>query len=194
METIKLGVLYAHLIAMCFALVAVLKADYRLWGWRGKPLDASRRRYLEHTQLTVTRLLVILWGTGLMLIVLGYAKEGGHYLANPKLWAKLSVVVVLSANGLLLHRIVFPLLTVRIAFCDLPLQERVLAGALGAVSCASWLFAAMLGIARDWNHREPYTLEMALYLMLLLCAVGVALAMAVMPEGLGRLRTRSRAY
>ncbi|WP_255987596.1 hypothetical protein [Chitinolyticbacter albus] len=194
METIKLGVLYAHLIAVCFALVAVLKADYRLWGWRGQVLDSTRRRYLEHTQLMVTRLLVLLWGTGLMMIVLGYAKDGSHYLANPKLWAKLTVVLILTLNGALLHRIVFPLLTVRLSFCELPLQERLIVGTLGALSCSSWLFAAMLGVARDWSYREPYTLQLGLYLLVLLFALSGALILAVMPGSLGRVRARGRAY
>ncbi|UXY14740.1 hypothetical protein N8I74_15655 [Chitiniphilus purpureus] len=182
METIKLGVLYVHLLTVCFALAAVLTADRRLWHWRHRPLDEQRRRYLERTTRQVVQLLVLLWGTGLMLVLLGYSKQGAHYLANPKLWAKFSVVLVLSANGWLLHRLAFPVLSLRLPLIGLPLPERMTVGALGAVSMISWLFAGLLGIAREWNYREPFARIMGLYLLLLILAIGGALAMLALAE------------
>ncbi|GAA5784844.1 hypothetical protein GCM10007860_06760 [Chitiniphilus shinanonensis] len=195
METIKLAIRFSHLLAACFALVTILKADRRLWSWRQRPLDETRRRYLGRTAHRVTQLLILLWGTGLMLVVLGYSEHGMAYLANPKLWTKFSVVALLSVNGYLLHRVAFPLISVRLPLTGLPLQERLTVAVLGAVSMTSWLFAAWLGIAREWNQREPYTQLMGLYLLLLIAAAGGAMATFALFESgvsglLGRFNNR----
>ncbi|TJZ75549.1 hypothetical protein [Chitiniphilus eburneus] len=188
MELLKLGIRFSHLLAACFALVTILKADHRLWNWRHRALDESRRRYLGHTTHRVTQLLVLLWGTGLMLVVLGYSEHGTAYLANPKLWAKVSVVALLSVNGYLLHRVAFPLISVRLPLTGLPLQERLTVAALGAVSMTSWVFAALLGVAREWNQREPYLQLMGLYLLLLaVAAMGAMMTFALSETGAGLL-------
>ncbi|MEO7160284.1 MAG: hypothetical protein ABJA84_07470 [Polaromonas sp.] len=174
-ELLKPLVVFAHLLATCIALGAVLLADHRLWRWRQRRPSTVMVAQLRETQQVVSLGLAALWCSGALLVALGYWQEGAHYLLNPKLWAKVSVVSLLTLNGIALHRIGFPLLQ-RAALVALPWREQARLGLLGALSGTGWLFAAFLGIARHWNHVLPYPRIMALFAGALLTAALLALS------------------
>ena len=176
---LKMLLVYGHLLATCIALGRVLQADHKLWSWRKEALDLTQRQYIEDTQKIVTLALWALWGSGLLLVLQGYVTEGDAYLLNQKLWAKVTVVVLLTLNGTLLHRIGFPLLQ-KGAFVLLHASGRTRLALLGALSMSSWLFASFLGVARAWNHALPYLHVMGAFaaLALLACAVSLIVASA----------------
>ena len=72
------------------------------------------------------------------------------------------MVVLLTINGLLLHRFGFPLLE-RAPFALLPSVARTRLALMGALSLSAWLFAAFLGIARPWNHTMVYAEVMGVF-------------------------------
>ncbi|WP_447789477.1 hypothetical protein [Pseudomonas farris] len=174
---LKMLLVYGHLIATCIALGRVLQADQKLWGWRKDMLGQVQREYLEETQKIVTLALLALWGSGLLLVLQGYLYEGSAYLLNQKLWAKVSVVALLSLNGALLHRIGFPLLQ-KAPFVLLPSSVRTRLALLGALSMSGWLFAAFLGVARAWNNVLPYVHVMGAFVVFSLLGCVVALIVA----------------
>lgn len=182
---LKTLLVYSHLLATCIALGTLLQADHKLWRWRREWLDASKRAQLAEVQQVVSLALLALWVSGLALVVQGYLAEGMNYLHNQKLWAKGTVVVLLSLNGLLLHRVGFHLLQ-QAPFVALPGSARLRLGLLAALSMSGWLFAAFLGVARPWNHSMPYLHIMAGFAALLLLAAGVALVVARVVGEAGR--------
>lgn len=180
---LKTLLVYGHLLATCIALGRVLLADHKLWLWRKTRLGATQRAYLEETQKIVTLALLALWASGLLLVLQGYLDEGQRYLLNQKLWAKVAVVVLLSINGMLLHRIGFPLLQrAPYAFQSFPSRSRL--ALLGALSTSGWLFAAFLGVVRPWNHVLPCLHVLAVFAALLVMACGSALIVACVAGGL----------
>lgn len=170
---LKTFLVYGHLLATCIALGTLLQADHRLWRWRKESLNETMRAQLAEVQQLVSLALLALWGTGLALVAQGYLAEGVEYLLNQKLWAKGSVVVLLSLNGVLLHRLGFPLLH-QAPFVALPGSVRIRLGLMGALSMSAWLFAAFLGVARPWNHGMPYQQVMGAFAALWLLASVVA--------------------
>lgn len=174
---LKMLLVYGHLLATCIALGRILLADHKLWSWRKELLDQARREYLEETQKIATLALLALWASGLLLVLQGYLAEGFTYLLNQKLWAKATVVALLSLNGALLHRIGFPLLQ-KAPFVLLRSRARTRLALLGAFSMSGWLFAAFLGVARAWNHVLPYLSVMSVFAVFSLLACAVALAVA----------------
>jgi hypothetical protein len=174
---LKMLLVYGHLLATCIALGRVLQADHKLWSWRKEALNQVQREYLEETQKIATLALLTLWGSGLLLVLQGYLDDGIAYLLNQKLWAKVTVVALLSLNGALLHRIGFPLLQ-KAPFVLLPNPARNRLALLGALSMSGWLFAAFLGVARAWNHVLPYLYLMGAFAAFSLLACAVALAVA----------------
>jgi hypothetical protein len=169
---LKMLLVYGHLIATCIALGRVLQADQKLWSWRKEVLSQVQREYLDETQKIVMLALLALWGSGLLLVLQGYLYEGTTYLLNQKLWAKVSVVALLSLNGALLHRIGFPLLQ-KAPFVLLNSCARTRLALLGALSMSGWLFAAFLGVARAWNHVLPYLQVMGAFAVFSLVACAV---------------------
>ncbi|MBB2496509.1 hypothetical protein [Aquipseudomonas ullengensis] len=186
---LKTLLVYAHLLASCLALGRVLVADHKLWQWRASPLNALQLDYLAETQRIVSLALLALWISGLLLVLQGYLDEGQGYLLNQKLWAKVVIVVLLSFNGVLLHRIGFPALQCG-SFCSLPFPLRSRLALLGALSTTGWLFAAFLGVARLWNHVLPCQHVLAVFTALLLMACGAALVFACVAGMPGRGRAR----
>ena len=118
--------------------------------------------------------LIALWMSGLTLVLIGYIDNPQEYLMNPKLWAKFTVVAILTLNGILLHYFSFPRVTSRRGLLGLPTLEQILVTLTGALSTVSWLFACYLGIARNWNYTTDYSFVMFIYSGLVICAFIVA--------------------
>lgn len=170
----KTLIVYAHLLAACVAIGILLMQDLALAKTRGKALSSVAIKDLTKAADIMFMALVVLWISGLALVLLGYLENPAQYLMNEKLWAKFTVVSVLTLNGIALHYFSFPRVTSSRGLIDLPGFEQMLVALTGAVSSVSWLFACYLGIARPWNYTADYSYVMFIYLGLLTCAFIVA--------------------
>lgn len=159
------GLLFLHLVAFALALSAVLREDLAII----KAREVDMRR-LADTARALTQALVILWATGLFLVALDVGLNLHALIASPKLAAKVFVVSALTANGLALHLLAFPLLS-------RPSPGHVAAlvpAVLGAISTASWLFASFVGVSRVIAPSLTFSDFMALYGASLAGAVSIA--------------------
>jgi hypothetical protein len=165
---LKQGLLFAHVILFAVAMGEILRGDWRLL--RNSAIDIPA---LEATAQIVLLALGGLWVTGLGLTFLDTGFVPSVMAQKPKLLSKLIVVVALSFNGLLLHMLAFPMLKQdRTARYDLALVCAV----LGAISTASWLFAAFLGVGRIIAPNMTLAGFLALYGLALAVAVIAAIA------------------
>lgn len=164
-ELLRLGIVYLHLIACCVALGLVLTSDLamvnRLLGGDGR----QDPRHLAYLQKVVSGALAALWLTGAAVIWLD--AKGVEYFLNPKIQAKLAIVVLLTVNGCLLHRFVLPALMKAGSLLHLSFDRRALALFAGAVSAVSWFYAAMLGVGRPLNWIYSLTELLAAYPILI---------------------------
>ncbi|WP_427913458.1 hypothetical protein ACPWT1_00310 [Ramlibacter sp. MMS24-I3-19] len=154
LELIRMGIVYVHLLACCIAIGTVFMSDLQLVrelvaGGRGT-LDPSELRGLHRTLVWT---LSVLWVTGLALVGFDAVTKGMQTLLNPKLQAKIAVVVLLTLNGVVLERHVLPALQKAGSLLRLQFGPRMLSVFVGAVSAASWLYAAMLGVGRPLNWK-----------------------------------------
>lgn len=161
------SVLFAHVVTFAVALSTVLRADVALM--KAQRLDADR---LANTARIVTHALVGLWATGLMLVALDVGLDVAALKTTPKLAAKLFVVSALTANGLALHALAFPMLT---RPRPMPGIGLVMCVVLGAISTASWLYATFIGVSRLIAPSMSFTGFMALYGAVLTASIAVAL-------------------
>jgi hypothetical protein len=155
-EYIRLGVVYFHLIACCVAIGLVLTSDIAMVKQllKGDVSGHHDDAHLESLQKTVGLALVALWITGIGIIGIDYAGKGMEYFLNPKLQAKIGIVVLLTFNGFLLHSAVLPALKKAGSILKLSFNLRMLALFSGALSGVSWFYAAMLGVGRPlaWKY------------------------------------------
>ena len=154
----------------------------------GQPLGRADAEVLALGSRLVAAGLALLWVSGLGFLALAWASAGETLPAtwrtdpalfgNPKLHAKLAVVLLLSVNGAVLHRHVLPHLGTGMGsgpLGGLPRRKRTLALACGAVSGSGWLYAFLLGAVRELNHVVPAPALFGAYAALLLLALAIAL-------------------
>ena len=164
----RLMLTYGHLLLCVFALHEVLAGDWRVLRRR---LDAADVQAMHRR---VVWLLAGLWISGLTMIAVDTGLDSSQL--TPKLIVKIVTVLVLSANGLLLQHWCFPRLA-RVG--TLGAAELSVVVVAGAVSTASWLMAAFLGIARTLVNVPALTL-LELYGAVLLAAALAALLIAAL--------------
>jgi hypothetical protein len=156
MGILSLATLYIHLIACCVAIGLLLTHDIGLVK-RLLKAGNDRRNYIDHLlslKDTISIALAVLWVSGLLLVCIDAAMRGVESLSNPKLHAKLAIVVLLTLNGFLIHGTVIPSLQKAGALLNLEFKPRMLAIFAGSVSAVSWFYAAMLGVGRPlaWKY------------------------------------------
>jgi hypothetical protein len=170
------ALVYAHIVAFALALTTILKEDVRFF--RRERIDAAS---LLASAKLVKWLLLVLWATGIPMVIMDIGTDVSLLLSNSKLVAKLIVVAALTLNGILLHFIAFPIL---IGKAKNPTRGATIAATLGAVSTASWLYASFLGASRIV---APYfSLYDFVTLYLLVLAIAVLVAILVVRDRLER--------
>ena len=166
-ELVRSLLIFMHLAAMIAAGISIAFGDYAIL--RHRPVN---RDLMIKASRAVTWSLVALWVTGLSIVSLDMSTVSLTLAKAPKLQAKLTVVLILTANGFLLHRYTLTALGGR----RQPTEQQVkLAAILGAVSATSWGYAMFLGVAKAWTPILGASGFLALYAMALVCGIGVSM-------------------
>ena len=171
---LKTLIVYAHLLAACVAIGVLLIQDMALAKTKGRSLSAGVVKELVKSASVMFIALIALWISGLALVLVGYLENPQQYLMNEKLWAKFTVVSILTLNGIALHYFSFPRVISTQGLLGVPSLEQILVVLTGAISSVSWLFSCYLGIARPWNYTADYGFVMSIYALLLVGACIVA--------------------
>jgi NADH:ubiquinone oxidoreductase subunit K len=146
---LKTLLVFAHLIATCAAIGTIVITDLRLaakaMGYRVViPPPERFETYL------ITAALSVLYLTGAAIVWMGW-QANPDYLANPKLQAKLVLVAVLTLNAIVLHKMVFPVLSRSRPVSRWSRRDWMVVASSVSLSNSLWFFCAFLGIARPWN-------------------------------------------
>lgn len=168
-EFTRLALVYAHLIACCVAVGLVLTSDVatvrRLMS--DNPAQRTDPRHLRELQDTVVLALATLWASGALIVALDTSVKGLAYFANPKLQAKLTIVSLLTLNGVLLHHRVLPWMQKAGNLLHLSFGQRMVAVLAGSVSAGSWAYAALMGVGRPLSWKYSLTELLAAYPVLI---------------------------
>jgi hypothetical protein len=180
LEFVRMFLVLGHLGALMAAAIAVAFGDYALLGQRKIQGDL-----LHRASTAVAWALVALWVTGLGIIYVDTAFDLAAILAKPKILAKLTVVVVLTVNGVIMHARVLPALMRVYGRAQSGVVARY-ATVAGAVSAACWAYGVFLGVAKPLAPILQYSGFMALFAAVVLGAIAVS-AQVVKPELTRRL-------
>ncbi len=174
MEFLRLGVVYIHLLACCVAIGLVFASDAAMVKdlLKGRVSSGHDNEHMASLQKSVANALIFLWVTGAAVIGIDYLEKGMTYFANPKLQAKVIIVLLLTFNGMLLHRYVLPAMLKAGSLLDLQVNVRMFALFSGAL-----LYAAMLGVGRPLAWK--YSLTELLMAYPVLIVLGFAMMVAL---------------
>jgi hypothetical protein len=192
LEFSRMALVHAHLIACCAAIGLILMSDIAMVKQliSGDPHERMDPKHLQDLQNTVA--LAARWATGAGIIALDASVKGWEYFANPKLQAKITVVALLTLNGILLHHRVLSLMKKAGTLLNMSFSLRSFAVFAGSVSAVSWFYAAMLGVGRPLNWKYPLSQILAAYPVLI--AGGFAALMLMVAWTRYRTSGESRAF
>jgi hypothetical protein len=175
MELVRMFLVLGHLAALMAAAIAVAFGDYALLGRR-----QIQPELLHSASKAVAWALAGLWLSGLGIIYVDTHFALAVILAKPKILAKLTVVVLLTVNGVFMHAKVLPTLARLYARAQSVIVARR-ATRVGAVSAACWVFGLFLGVAKPLTPILGYAGFMALFVAVLTGALVVS-SQTVLPE------------
>lgn len=178
---LKTVFLLGHLAGLALGLGGVTVLDlYLLRFLRGASVRAADLDLVRFVARLVSFGLVLLWASGLGFIA-EYWVTSPHLLMNGKLQAKILIVLLLTANGLLLHAQVLPMFARSLGrglLEGLTRRHRILALGCAAISVTGWYAAFFLGALRELNFAAPPVVFLATYVLALGLVYSLAVAVA----------------
>lgn len=187
MELVRLGVVYVHLIACCVAVGLILTSDLKMLKHliTGNPAYQHDSAHLDSLKSTILNALIALWITGILIVGMDSYDKGYSYFLNPKIQAKIAMVVLLTINGAILHHVVMPSMKRAGSLLEMSSNDRLLACFAGVVSGVSWFYAAMLGVGRPLAWKYSLIELLAAYPFF----IAIGFAMLVMLTVLAKTRS-----
>jgi len=139
--------------------------------------------------------LALLWLSGLGFLAY-YSFYDPHLLANPKLHAKILIVVLLTINGIVVEKFCLPAVMRnkgRPFFACLNLLERSEVIAVAAISAVSWYFVVALGVVKELNFAVGAVSILEVYGLLLAAAIVAGVAIVwILPGRAGAIASLIR--
>lgn len=187
---VKSALLALHLSGIVLGLGAATMLDLIIVRFVGS--RAVTHEYWSVISLlskAVTGGLILLWTSGIGFLT-HYMFFNPTLLTNPKIWAKITIVGVLSLNGVFIHRVVLPLVRRQVGrplFEGLTDFQRSCLLASGAISGMSWWIPLGLGAFPQLNFTVGAGTILAIYALLLVLAT--VLASLIVRHALPQLTT-----
>jgi hypothetical protein len=179
-EVIRMGLIFAHLLAFAAAFAAIALGDFAVFAQRR--INTS---LLTWSSKAVAMTLVALWVSGLCVIWMDIGFDIDLLLSKPKILAKITIVTLLTLNGIGLHWRALPALCTHHPDTH---HAALMPALLGAISGATWVFAAFVGVGKAVAPLLGYSGFMVLYGLSVAVAVTISLAV-VRPQLAKRMRT-----
>lgn len=183
----KSPLLLAHLIGLAMAVGGVAIVDLRLLAlFRRRRVTPGDVELIRHVSVFVSGGLALLWMSGLALIAMNLSKNA-LFLENPKVQAKILIVLILTANGLLVERYALSFIQGGTdgLFEDRTTKQVRLFLLVGAVSTTSWYFAFVFGTFAELNYAAALWVFLSSYLFAIaLTYAGLCGLKAVLYDGL----------
>jgi len=174
-STGKSFLIMVHLVGLALGIGAATLLDVFILRFLVlRNITQANLEVVEFATKVVTMGLVMLWGSGVGFL-LHYGFFDPAKLMNEKVWAKIGIVMILTINGMFIHRMVLPLIRSNLGrplFDGLPVGKRRVLLLTGAVSAVSWYVPLMLGSLPQLNFLPAGTILVA-YGILLGAAVAV---------------------
>ena len=162
-----------HFIGLALGLGAAMLLDMMIVRFfMGRVLTQQSCDIFEFCADIVAIGLKLLWVTGIGFLIFYWAYEPIK-LTNEKVWAKMVIVAILTANGVYIHRTILPFLQQQVGGTMLEgttrLRQHIFISA-GMVSFVSWYGPLIIANLPHLNFKVPMLQILGIY-GIVLCAV-----------------------
>jgi uncharacterized membrane protein len=160
----KTMLVYVHLLSLAGAIGSMLIAESLIF-FRHREFSRDSYDTIHLASRTVAVSLLLLWLTGAGLVLVGYLGDPS-YIQNQKIWAKVSIVLLMSINGVYIQKAFLPRLADLASggqFIRTAVESARMRFAFAA-SLAGWLITPFYGAAKFLNHGFSFGELYGLYL------------------------------
>lgn len=178
---------FFHFIGLALGLGGATLLDLMVLRFfvRGTIVDETYQMFAFASKIVDVGLR-ILWITGLAFLFL-YALTNTQLLTNPKVHAKLIIVLILTVNGFFIHSVILPTVRAQIGksmFYGISPARRSIFVLSGAISATSWYVPVALGAFPQLNFNISAVTLLVIYLSLIILA---SMAMQMVIHALHRV-------
>lgn len=135
----------AHILAVAVGFGVAVETEIFMLKRRRTTISPGLMSGLDHRHTVILYALGAMWVTGAALVALrtGFLLDA----FTPKLWAKITVVTILSVNAMFVARVAMPILADHAGqrISALPVTAQRALFAVAGISATSWLVALVLG-------------------------------------------------
>ncbi|WP_299025191.1 hypothetical protein [uncultured Sulfitobacter sp.] len=166
----------AHLTLFAAGMGTVLFHDYLTFRGLRMPICEGDIKSIEQLHAWIFWAFMGLWATGLVLI---YVRTGFDLSAfSPKLWMKVSLMVLMTLNGTIIRALVLPLLRRNIgrSMSSLPRRDLAVASQVAIFSMFGWSSGLFLGSSTYLKTAPWEVLLPAAAIWFGICTIGGQLA------------------
>lgn len=167
---LKSLITFVHLAGLAIGVGGAWILDAFIIKHLNKNMSKDKYYMIEFISKFVLGGLLLLWFSGLAFIGYYYLYTP-EFLLNQKVWGKLFIVIVLSLNGIFIHKIILPKIKNSIGTSllnSLGNSEIKIVSMIGVVSFISWLFPIILGVTQTLNFAVPATYIISFYLTVII--------------------------
>lgn len=159
-----------HLIGLALGVGGASVTDVLVMtAIKNNKLTSSQYDFIAIVSKVVTIGLALLIASGVGFVIY-YSMVGPELLRNPKLMAKLTVVLIIAVNALVLHGATMPVLWSlrdKVLIDDVFRSKLTLFFTAGAISVTSWYTALFLGVWKNPGFTFNYVTIISIYAVLL---------------------------
>lgn len=163
---LKSLITFTHLTGLAIGVGGAWILDAFIIKHMNKKISQDKYYIIEFISKFILTGLLLLWVSGLAFIGYYYLYTP-ELLLNQKIWGKLFIVVILSFNGVLVHKMILPKIKKSIGtylLNSLEHNEIKIISVVGVISFISWLFPIILGVTKTLNFSVPATHIISFYL------------------------------
>lgn len=195
MSYIRTTLRLLHFAGLVLGFGGALAIDLMVSRYRRTAVTAELVNNVEWISRFVALGLALLWFSGIGFLLLYQATEP-EKLLNPKIWAKLTIVAILTLNGIAIHRLVLPFLRHQIGrrlLDGISSRKRAALIGCGVISIVSWTIPVVLGAAPQLNFVVPCMVILEAYLLVLVQGFLVGVITLRQPDAATALTGESQA-
>ena len=176
-DNLKSLIMFMHLSGLAFGVGGAWILDlYILRKMHASLVTKEHVQIITFVSKVVIIGLILLWLSGTLFLIF-YSLVEPELLRNPKIWAKVVIVIVLTINGYFLHKVVLPVISSNqgaLLISKINLKEMNVFMLTGCVSFVTWPFVMILGTFASLNFAFSFFAIIAFYLLTLTLSVAVA--------------------
>jgi hypothetical protein len=162
---------FLHFISLALGIGGATILDFIILKFFfNNTIKQDQINFFNFTSKIINYSLIAVWITGIGFLIQYYYFDPVK-LTNPKIYMKLTVVTILTLNGIFIHYAILPTINKQVGktiFEGLDENKKFLFSLSASISATSWYTAVALGAFSQLNFKVPYSVLLFTYFTIMM--------------------------